>query len=96
MNVQDKELKEIVVKYKKLLAEEHEDMLEYFGIDTLLKLCDYFGGCQIYIPTKRRMFKYPIEKHVTNIYDGKNTLKLCRKFDIQERRLKSLVSEIKL
>ncbi len=93
MRASNEELKEILEEYKDLLDEDYFYFVDNLGIEGTLKLCDYFGGCQIYVPTKRRLLKFPIERYVLNNFDGYNSFKLCSEFGVNNRRLRQLVKE---
>lgn len=86
-------LLEIGNDYMDFFKEEYKPIIDFFGIETTLKICDFYGGCQTYIPTKKRLFMNPTKKYIMENYYNYNSIELCRKLDISTRTLNRIIKE---
>lgn len=75
------------------LSETHQEYARVIGVEALLKLSEYFGGTQIYIPKKEELIKNKIYRLVKKEYrDGQLGIKaLARKYGISETTVYRLV-----
>ena len=75
------------------LSALHKEYAQVIGVEALLKLSEYFGGTQIYIPKREELIKHKIYRLVKKEYEeGKLGIKaLARKYNISETTVYRLV-----
>lgn len=75
------------------LQEQHRPYAELIGIDNLLRLADYVGGTQIYIPKKEELLKSRKYNLIREEFNGNNIKELARKYDVSESTVYRLVRD---
>lgn len=61
------------------LKSEYKELAEIIGLESLISLCDYYGGTKIYVPTLKTLVVKDTKKLMANEFDGTNMIKLMRK-----------------
>lgn len=81
------------------LQEQHKGIAEIIGIDALIKLSDYYGGTQIYVPQTFELLKELKYKKISEEFDGNNIQQLAIKYKVSEstvyRIVRDRIAEIK-
>lgn len=80
-------------EYAEFFKEEYKPMVDYFGVETTIKICEFYGGCQVYIPTKKSLFMKPMEQYILDNFHKYEPIELCRKFSISNRKLNRIIKD---
>ena len=75
------------------LQEQHRELAERIGIDNLLRLADYCGGTQIYIPKRDEMLKIKKYRAIIEEFDGSNIKELAVKYNISKSTIYRILQD---
>lgn len=73
---------------------QHEGMLELadvVGMETMLKIVDYYGGVNIYFPKLDNLLTGVRDRHIKEEYNGENSKSLAAKYNVSESYLWRIV-----
>lgn len=84
----------IIVKLEEL-PEELIPIASFMGMDMFLNFCEEFGGCHIYMPSKKSILRGYRNREIIRRYDGTNSKVLAKEFGISEIYLKSIIRKAK-
>lgn len=74
-----------------MLPEEQQAIAELIGIEAFMKLCEYCGGSNLYIPKKDRVTRHIRDTKIKLEFDGANYKELARKYKLSESHLRKIV-----
>ncbi len=66
---------------------QHEGMIELadvVGMDTMLKIVDYYSGGNIYFPKIDNLLSGARDRHIKEDYNGANSKRLAAKYNVSE------------
>ena len=86
-------LKEAVAKCPQLIVPPFDSIIGKLGFEGLCVLADEFGGCQIYVPSKRYMFKECLISAVRNEFNGANHKTLAKKYDFSTEGVRKFLKK---
>lgn len=75
------------------LPESMQPVAELIGIDNLMKLSNYAGGYEIYIPVEEALVRNVRNKRILDEYTGYNGKELALKYGITERMIYSILRD---
>ncbi|KYG90370.1 hypothetical protein A0U40_18420 [[Bacillus] sp. KCTC 13219] len=75
-----------------MLSQEHRDIAAIVGVDAFLKLCDYYGGSNLYIPKRDSVTRYVRDTKIKEEFNGGNYLALARKYQLSESHIRKIVA----
>lgn len=75
------------------LQEQHRELAEVIGIEALVKLSEYYGGTQRYIPQMFELSKELIFRKISEEYNGGNLQRLAVKYGVSESTVYRIVKE---
>lgn len=73
---------------------QHEGMLELadvVGMETMLKIVDYYSGGNIYFPKIENLLCGVRDRHIKEEYNGVNSKRLAAKYNVSESYLWRIV-----
>lgn len=76
----------------KSLPEELQLLAELFGIEGVFRLCERFGGMNIYIPKKVTLIRNQRDLKIRNEFTGQNYRYLCNKYSLTETWIRQIVN----
>lgn len=76
------------------LDEKNKEIAEIIGIGNLLKLAKAYGGESLYINKFDEIIKTRRDKNIKTEYNRYNIKKLAIKYNLTEKRIKQIVSEL--
>lgn len=76
------------------LDAKNKEIAEVIGIDNLLKLAKAYGGESLYINKFDEIVKTRRDKNIKTEYNRYNLKKLANKYNLTEKRIKQIVSEL--
>jgi hypothetical protein len=85
-------LKLAVDNYKSGVNPPFDELLNLVGFDALCAISEQFGGCAIYIPTRKRLFRNCIKKQVLQEFNGGNYRTLAIKYGVCERTIRNMTN----
>jgi len=86
-----RDLKEAVENNLGLVAPPFDSLIERIGYEPLYGLAEEFGGCPLYIPTVRNMFKKCLISAVIAEFDGANHRALAKKYGFSVNGVREFV-----
>ncbi|MEC1178523.1 Mor transcription activator family protein [Metasolibacillus meyeri] len=75
-----------------MLSQEHGDIAAIIGVEAFMKLCDYYGGSNLYIPKRDSVIRYIRDTAIKNEFDGGNHRKLATKYNLSETHVRRIVA----
>lgn len=75
------------------LQEQHRRYAETLGMDTLLALCEAYGGTTLYIPKIGELLRKSRYRAIYEEYDGSNRRELARKYNVSEATIYRIVRD---
>lgn len=75
------------------LEEKYRAIAEVVGMEGLKKLCDHFGGSNIYIPQNKQLIGNRREITIYREYDGSNIKQLAARYGVSESTVYNLVRD---
>lgn len=75
-----------------MLSKEHNDIAAVIGVDAFLKLCEHYGGSNLYIPKRESVIRYVRDTEIKKEFDGGNYKKLARKYSLSESYVRKIVA----
>jgi Mor family transcriptional regulator len=76
------------------LPVEQREIASIVGIEAYTKLVEQYGGCNIYIFKADTLLKDLRDAQIKDEFDGYNHRELALKYDLSERTIRDIVSEI--
>lgn len=77
-----------------LTEESHIEMAEIIGIESFLKLADYYGGAKIHIPKLDTVMRSTVKKLIRKEFcNGATTNELVRKYKISDSSIRRYIKE---
>lgn len=73
---------------------KNREIAEVIGIENLLKLAKSYGGESLYINKFDEIVKVRRDKNIKMEYNRYNVKKLANKYNLTEKRIKQIVSEL--
>lgn len=89
----DLELKEIVNEFNQDVLPPFNNIIHVVGFESLCAIADEFGGTNIYIPSKKNLFKRCIAKQIKKEFNGGNVKALCKKYDLCQTTVRQIVTD---
>jgi Mor family transcriptional regulator len=86
---------EVLLKELQLddLQEQHRPVAEAIGLEAMIKLTEYCGGTQIYIPKPFELTKELIYRKISADFDGSNIRQLAIKYRVSESTVYRIVKD---
>ncbi len=81
------------IKLEQLPANQRE-LAELLGMRQYIELTRRFGGETIYVQKYSELLKTPRNAEIKRKFDGFNFIELAREYDLSERYIRELVSDI--
>lgn len=75
------------------LQEQHRELADAVGLQSLITLSKNYGGTQIYIPMQLELVKDLRYKKISEEYDGDNLQQLALKYNVSERTVYRVVKD---
>lgn len=75
------------------LQQQHREIAEAIGLDSLLALADYCGGTQLYIPKREELLKIKKYRAIVAEFDGTNLKELAVKYNTSKSTIYRLVQD---
>ncbi|KYG90336.1 hypothetical protein A0U40_18565 [[Bacillus] sp. KCTC 13219] len=76
-----------------MLSDEHKEIASVIGVEAFLKLCDYCGGANLYIPKRESVIRYIRDTTIKEEFDGGNYRKLAVKYNLSESHIRNIVAK---
>jgi len=89
----EQQMKEIVVRYKKCLPDSVGTLLDMLGYEGLCGLSGLYGGSAIYIPKPQNLFSDCLRQSLVDEYDGANQRELKVKYGYSTRAVQKIVAK---
>ena len=79
-----------------MLQPKQQEIADVIGIEATLKLCEYFQGRGLYIPSNDKAFKKIRNQQIRHDYlkGGWSISALCRKYSLTDVRIRDIVRDI--
>ena len=77
-----------------MLPEEQQAIAELIGVDAFLRLCQQYGGSNLYIPKKDRVTRHIRDIKINREFDGANYKELARKYKLSESHVRKIVGNV--
>jgi Mor family transcriptional regulator len=77
--------------FKTHVRAPYDALLDLDGFGAVCAISELLGGQTVYIPSKYTIFRKCIEAAVIREFNGTNTQRLARKYDVSERYIRRLV-----
>lgn len=76
------------------LPESYQKFVEVLGAENTLKLCEVFGGEEVYIPKLDAAYNTVRDAEIARRYkDGESVKSLCGRFGIRRRTLYDILNK---
>lgn len=75
------------------LQEQHRRLAEVIGLEALIKLSDYYGGTQLYIPQIFELVKELLFTKIDLEFTGDNVQQLAIKYKVSESTVRRIVKD---
>ncbi len=75
-----------------MLSDEHKEIASVIGVEAFLRLCEHYGGSNLYIPKRDSVIRYVRDTEIKNEFDGGNYRKLARKYHLSESHVRKIVA----
>jgi Mor family transcriptional regulator len=69
------------MRYPEHIQPQYKEFISKIGIDGVLALSEEFGGGNLYILTKKKLFRGCIARAIKDEYNGNNIKILAKKYD---------------
>lgn len=76
------------------LPAQWQELAASVGLVNLLQLCKLYGGTSLYIPKYDNLIAPAKRRAVAKLFDGKNHKELARRFELSERSVYEIASEL--
>lgn len=73
------------------LPEQHRKIAEVIGVDATIKLCETYGGMNLYIPMMDAVRTAERDRAIREEYNGANVARLARKHSLSVRAVYAIV-----
>jgi len=87
----DNILKQAADAYPGLILPPYDGLIELVGYESVCAFADAFGGCNLYVPLKRYIFKDCLMQAAVNEFNGVNYTQLARKYGFCEKHVRRVV-----
>ena len=88
-------IKEAAVTYPGMILKPYDEIFGKLGFEPLSVFAERFGGCQVYVPRIRHIFKDCLAKALINEFDGANYADLAVKYGFCEKNVRDIVKSYK-
>ena len=75
------------------IPEELQPIAEIIGMDKLIELSSFLGGCQFYIPTKNNLIRRTVYTAIKKEFNGGNVRELAQKYGKSERTVHRIIKQ---
>lgn len=76
------------------LPPNQKELAEIIGLDNYIALTKRFGGSDMYIAKYSELIKDPRNEEIREKFDGYNSSELARTYNLSERYIRGLVSDL--
>jgi Mor family transcriptional regulator len=89
--MRDECLKKAVLRFPGGVLQPYDEILGRVGFDAMIEFVEEFGGCQIYVPSKRTIFRECVESAIVVEFDGDNIKLLAKKYDYSVKGIRDII-----
>ena len=89
----DESLMDAALKFPGLIMPPYGEIIGKLGFTPVFEFAEHFGGCQVYVPRKRHIFKDCLENAVLQEFDGANYVYLAVKYGFCEKTVRKIVKK---
>lgn len=75
------------------IPKELVSFAELVGQDVFMKICEEYGGSQIYFPKKDSLMRGYRDRVIKKEYDGTNVVDLAKKYGLSSNHIRNIVSK---
>ena len=75
------------------IPKELVSFVELVGMDVFIRICEEYGGNQIYFPKKDSLMRGYRDKVIKREYDGTNVSELARRYGLSSNHIRNIVSK---
>jgi Mor family transcriptional regulator len=75
-----------------LIPDDYRELAEDIGVENLIKLSRYAAGSSLYIPVPNFFLRPIRNQKIKKEFDGSNTKTLCKKYDLSERQVRTIIN----
>lgn len=68
-------------------------IVHLFGKDTAIRFVRFFGGCNLYIPSERTVFRTVRDKKIREEFTGCNYDELAEKYCLSARQVRNIINK---
>lgn len=73
-----------------LLPDEYKEIVSIIGFEVFLKVCDHYGGTNVYIPKKERVTRLIRNLKIQKEFNGTNYRELSIKYKLSESYVRKI------
>ena len=84
-------LKQAADAYPGLILPPYDGLTALVGYESVCAFADAFGGCNLYVPMKRHIFKDCLMQAAFSEFNGANYGQLARKYGFCEKQVRKIV-----
>ena len=86
-------LEKVYQKYPESIKEPYAELVDKIGFKNVMAIAEEFGGGNLYILTKKKMFRDCIARAIREEYNGKNIRCLAKKYDYTVNSIVNILNE---
>lgn len=79
---------------EEMLPEAHRKLAGVIGVEATLKLCEVYGGLQMYVPVMDGVYSVARARLIRAAYNGMNTSQLALKYGLSTRGVQKIVEDL--
>ena len=73
------------------IPEDMVDFAELVGYDLFFRICEEYGGNQMYFPKKESLLRKARDRDIRSKYDGMNSIELSKTFGLTANQIRNIV-----
>ena len=86
-------IKEAAARYPGMILPPYDEIFGILGYEPLVEFTERFGGCQVYVPRMRHIFKDCLTNALLCEFDGCNYAYLAVKYGFCEKFVREIVKK---